>query len=599
VPICVRTRLVLVGLAVVPPGCQGAPSDSMGAATPAVIAASGDREQRSVYLPAPIDWAGAGDCLDQLNLLHDMAAQGRLEEAHAPPFAVAPATSASTLEWVHSTAVPLVADLPLNSYEDQGAAAAAAPCLLLVEQPAEVHAAHRVADFHTVASEYQSAVRSERNPDYDAAQARLKEAERETKKRGRSILSVGDPMLDLVGLVVGGVIAAFDQVGSHDDLDDALAALKETPRSRDRPVYRAYEFERSTVRAGKEATIEVALHDLRRNRLWRSEVRQREMRELFILEGLDPRDRDYEQHRAGALSREEFEHWKQQPPQLPMSALVAALVEQGGPDEGPPTHDSELIAEPMPSVAPADGLAAADAGQSDATGLAGITALAPSAGPGSGSIPSIDRAPVTLVAQPPAESRAARRLGTAVEPTLLAAALDPRVASVVRLDAGSRRGSGIYVTPRLVVTTTDLVERTSVIDVTTSDGEAALGLVVHTDADRGLALVHVPRAGRPALLSDAAAPASGQTVEVLELTEQGQARLSRAVLQRGNSTGEGVPAPQLQLDGAAATGTGAPVFLNGHAIALVGAREGSSEGNLIPVQDLDELLESNALAALN
>ena len=168
-----------------------------------------------------------------------------------------------------------------------------------------------------------------------------------------------------------GVIAAFDQVGSHDDVGDALAALKETPRSRDRPVYRAYEFERSTVRAGKEATIGVALRDVRHARIWRSEVRQREMRELAVLEGLDPRDRDYEQHRAGALSPEEFEHWQQQPPQLPMSALVAALVEQGGTDAGPRPRDSELIAEATPTVAPVDWLAAAQAEQQDASGLPG------------------------------------------------------------------------------------------------------------------------------------------------------------------------------------------------------------------------------------
>ena len=135
------------------------------------------------------------------------------------------------------------------------------------------------------------------------------------------------------------------------------------------------------------------------------------------------------------------------------------------------------------------------------------------------------------------------------------------------------------------------------IDVTTSDGEAALGLVVHTDAERGLAVVHVPRAGRPALLSDAPASGSGQMVEVLELIEPGQARLTRAVLQRGNS-GEGVPALQLELDGAAATSTGAPVFLNDRAIALVAAREGAPEGNLVPIEALDELLESEALAAL-
>jgi hypothetical protein len=272
VQIWARTRLVLVMLSGVPPACQIAPPDTMRATTPAVLGAGGDQEQRSTNLPASIEWARAGDCLDQLNLLHEMAAQGRLEKVHAPPFAVAPATSASSLEWVRGTAVPLVADLPLDSYEDQAAAAAAAPCLLLVEEPGDVRGAHRVVDFHTVASEYQSAVRTEKNPDYEAAQARLKEAERETKRRGGSILRVGDPMLDLVGLLVGGVIAAFDQVGSHDDVGDALTALKETPRSRDRSVYRAYEFERSTVRAGKEATIGVALHDLGRNRLWRSEA---------------------------------------------------------------------------------------------------------------------------------------------------------------------------------------------------------------------------------------------------------------------------------------------------------------------------------------
>jgi hypothetical protein len=281
-----------------------------------------------------------------------------------------------------------------------------------------------------------------------------------------------------------------------------------------------------------------------------------------------------------------------------MSALVAALVEQGGPEGVPPRPDSELIAEAPPAAAAADWRAAAEAGQHDVTGLPGIAALAPSAGPRGGSTPFEDPGLVPHDAQPSSEPGAARRLGTAVEPTLLAAALDPRVASVVRLDAGGRRGSGIYVTPRLVVTTTDLVERTSVVDVTSSDGEAALGLVVHTDADRGLAVVHVPRAGRPALLSDAAVPGSGQTVEVLELMERGQARLSRAVLQRGNSTGVGVPALQLKLDSATATGTGAPVFLNGRAIALIGARKGGSEGNLIPVQALDGLLASDALAAL-
>ena len=59
----------------------------------------------------PIDWAGAGDCLDQLRLVRTAAQSGRLEKAHAPPFAVVLVTPTTSLDWV-STTVPLVADCP-------------------------------------------------------------------------------------------------------------------------------------------------------------------------------------------------------------------------------------------------------------------------------------------------------------------------------------------------------------------------------------------------------------------------------------------------------------------------------------------------------
>jgi hypothetical protein len=272
--------------------CQASlPDAPPRATTTAAVATVPDA--RNSGSQTPIDWAGAGDCLDQLRLVHVAAQSGSLDQAHAPPFAVVPVTPTTSLDWVSAPTVPLVADVPLESYETQAAAAAAAPCLLLVEQPSDLRAAHRVVDFQNVASLYQTGVRTERNPDYDAAQASLKEAQRENKRRGLSILQVGDPLLDLIGMLVGGVIATFDQFDSDGDLDEKLAALKETPRSQDRPVYRAYEFERSTVRAGKEATIPVALRDVKRDRIWRAQLRQREMRQFSVVEGLDPRDRDY------------------------------------------------------------------------------------------------------------------------------------------------------------------------------------------------------------------------------------------------------------------------------------------------------------------
>jgi hypothetical protein len=488
--------VAVLALAGVVTACQAGPPDqSTGAAATARPPANAAQEDRSSPdRITPIDWAGAGDCLGQLRLLHAAAAQGRLDAAHAPPFAVVSAPPTTGFEWIHAPTVPLVLDLPLQSFEDQGAAAAAAPCLLLVEPPEDLSSGHRVVEFQNVASEYQSGSRSERNPDYDAAQARLKEAARASRSGAPDVLRVGDPLLDLVGLLVGGVISTFSHLDSDGDLVEAMAAVKETPRSREHPVYRAYEFERSMVRAGKEAIVPVALRDLRRGHVWRTELRQREMRQFAVLDGLDPRDRDYEQHRAGAFSWQEFEHWQSQPPQLPVSALVAALAEMRERQGAPSTSEPELVADAAPLLPPSaqPDARAAPAGESSASSWR--AAIEPGAGPDAPSAGAgrPDRNPP---GSPPSTERGASREGASGSAaSVFAAGLDPRMASVVRLDTDSRRGAGFYLKPRLVVTTADLAGAASVIDVIASDGEKMLGLVVHTDPARNLAVVHVAAA---------------------------------------------------------------------------------------------------------
>jgi hypothetical protein len=596
-----RDGVVALALACLLTACQVPPPGRGATATAAAPAVSAGEDRSSAARTVPIDWASADDCLGQLRLLHAAAAQGRLEPAHAPPFAVVSATPPTSLEWIRAPTVPLVLDLPVDSYEDQGAAAAAAPCLLLVEPPSDLRAGHRVIDFQNVASIYQSGVRSERNPDYDAAQARLREAERESRGGGPDILRVGDPMLDLVGLLVGGVIATFSHFGSGADTNEALAALKETPRSRDRPVYSAYEFERSTVRAGKEATIPIALRDLRRGQIWRAQLRQREMRQFAVVEGLDPRDRDYEQHRAGAFSWEEFDHWQRQPPQLPVSALVTALVETRDLEGGPRTNGAELVADARSSSPPTSSsdTDAATAGE-PAPAVPMFAATEPGAGPGAGSRPTGTPFRNVPASEPLLNSGPGRDGGTGTDATVFAAALDPRIASVVRLETGSGRGAGFYAEPRLVVTTADLVGTASVIDVTTGDGEEVLGLVVHTDPARNLAVVHVPRTGRPAPLFDGAALAPADAVDVLELLGDDRARVTLARLQPAAPGGAGTGSTDrfdLDLAGAPAA-VGAPVFLNERAVGLLAAHGGGLRRHLVPIDGLPTLLESAALAAL-
>jgi len=576
-------------------GCQVSPprepeSTATMAATPAVAV-----DARADDAAAPIAWSGAGDCLAQLQLLQTAAEQGRLDESHEPPFAVLPVASTTSLAWIEAPVVPVIADLPLKSYEDRSAAMAAAPCLILVEPARNLQAAHRVVDFEDVASEYQNAVRSERNPDYDAAQARVREAERDGRSGGPGILRVGDPMLDLVGLVVGGVISAFGDLGDE-DLDEALADLKATPRSRDRPVYRAYQFERSTVRAGKEAIIPIALRDLRSGGIWRTELRQREMRQFAVLEGLDPRDRDYEQQRAGALSWREFEHWQRQPPQLPLSALVAALVEADGAGKAP-AAEPELLADA--TAATAAMRETARAGTAELARLGWAAALAPAAGPDGATDLAADSGaglPSGASAARPSPEAGRRLLPGPTEPA--AATSDPRVASVVRLRAGTSRGNGFYVGPRLVVTVADVVGAASVLDVTTSGGEEVLGLVVLRDPIRNLAVVHVPRAGPITPFADVPALGAGRTVQVVELAGDGRARVIPAGLGTPPLADAGTGAAHLELQaGGERTVAGAPVFAGEGAIGLVAPSSGGA-GSIIGIAEVAELLQSEALAAL-
>jgi S1-C subfamily serine protease len=185
-------------------------------------------------------------------------------------------------------------------------------------------------------------------------------------------------------------------------------------------------------------------------------------------------------------------------------------------------------------------------------------------------------------------------------PTVLAVGLDPRAASLVRLETGSVRGVGFYVRPRLVATTADLVGSASVIDVITSDGDEVLGLVVQTDSARNLAVVHVPRSGRPTGLSSGPAPAPGQTVDVLELLGHDRARITPATLRpaaAGGDVARGAAGLEIDLAGTPAA-IGAPIFVNERAVGLLAGQDSGSRRGIVPLDALTAMLQSEALAAL-
>jgi hypothetical protein len=243
-----------------------------------------------------------------------------------------------------------------------------------------------------------------------------------------------------------------------------------------------------TVRAGKEATIPIALLDRTSGRVWRAELRQRERRELAVIDGLDPRDRDYEARRAASLTRDEFERWQREPPRLELSALAASLraaspAAAPSPPAAPPAFSAATVAS-IPDRRPAP--ARLEPHDLDAA------ILLP---------PRRAQHPEPAAWQPP------------VAPESATAQSQARAAAVVAIHADQGSGSGVYVRHDLVLTTAALVGRASVVDVVAADGARVLGLVARTDPLRNLALIQVARPGAPAALQDGPPVATGQAVE--------------------------------------------------------------------------------------
>ena len=455
----------------------------------------------------PIDWS-QGDCLSQLRTLQQAASDGRLSADDRPPFAVQ--LVAAPGNWLDAVPeLPIETDLPL-ALDDAGAATEAR-CLIRIGPAKDQSAAHRAVDIQDVQSAYQSALRSERNPDYDAAQLAHREAKENAEGR-HQLVRVGDPLLDLIGTTVGGLIGTVDRRVREHEVDDAAAELAATPRSLDRPVYRPYSFERIVVRAQKQAVVPIALLDASGRELRRTELRQSERREFFVLQGLDPRDRDYEQHRSSSMTRADLARWARTPPALRLSSVAIALTEGPAPEPhladlapaaGPaipeptslgqpsgPEPNPGLELEPSPDdAAAADGSLAAPLLEDWVDEPASDSALL--SAPGPGSYGALDLA--GLEPRPATDPMAATDSTFAAPPA-------PQAPSVVVIQAGRAGGNGFYVRADLVLTTYQLVRAISVADVTTADGATVPALVAAFDPGRDLALLQMPRPGPAATL---------------------------------------------------------------------------------------------------
>ncbi|MDX1541151.1 MAG: hypothetical protein R3349_07075, partial [Geminicoccaceae bacterium] len=269
-----------------------------------------------------VDWPSLGSCRDQLRELLRIVTSGAAPEPTDLPFGVVvgPAVERDRLS---APSVPIAADLPLPV---GNAAAREAPCLLQVGLPDDIESKRRIVGQETVASEYQSGVRREDNPAYELAKAKVDMAKRRAKYDDEVWAGVGDPMIDLVGLLVGSIVEGFSEGARESDLEEAMIELARTPRKIDRPAYASYHFDRVVVDAARRASIPVELIDRRQGTRSRTVIRHVEQRRFHIPQGLSRRDRNYAEHTADGSQRD-LKTWLRSPPELPLTRVVRAVLD--------------------------------------------------------------------------------------------------------------------------------------------------------------------------------------------------------------------------------------------------------------------------------
>ncbi|MGI9501245.1 MAG: hypothetical protein ACR2P3_14510 [Geminicoccaceae bacterium] len=449
--------------------CQ--PSEPMTQPKPAKPVATPELAAAAKPPPAAIDWAKAGDCRGMLGLLKRGLDGGRIVGLDDTPFLLihdGPAAAGNRWSAFGRRFDP-VSDIASSPLE--------ARCILRVSVASARRSDHRVLNREQVRSRYQSGTRREKNPAYEVAKVRLRQAEKAAKPGKSSITKVGDPLIDLVGTLVGGALTGFGQWGAGDQLEEALDTMMATPPSIEHPKYRTYHFERARVRAGREATLSVNLTDRQLQRSWQASLKRRERRELFLVTGLDRQDEDYARHSQDSLTEDGLRQWLAEAPSPPLADIVAVLLARS-------------------STAPIDRLALADP---------------PGDPPGesAGEATTVDDAAMDAAVLPPPGWLDAGRSASE------GSALTSRITVV----GGTARTEGIYIAPHFILTPSDVVGERSLVDVESGQGHVALGLVAAIDHGLGLALIQAPTPGRPVVV-ESAAQSSGMTGHVSPISSQ-------------------------------------------------------------------------------
>lgn len=206
-----------------------------------------------------------------------------------------------------------------------------APCLVLVDRSATARAApRRLLAHEVVRSTYRRGSRGIADPEHTELRRALREPDDED---GVEVLATGDPGVDLIGLLAGGVLDGIDRFRRASAEKQARAALAATPASLEEVVWEPYTYEVTTIEAARSGVLRAALVDRRLGLAWPIERVVRETRRFSVAAGRNAKDRQLLESPGGdqavAADVTVWEHGGLQPSLSGLMGLLAAAPGDG------------------------------------------------------------------------------------------------------------------------------------------------------------------------------------------------------------------------------------------------------------------------------
>lgn len=236
-----------------------------------------------------------------------------------------PMTAPVVVATLGADPLPVRADLPIP--EVSAAAVAASPCAILIGAAVALPpAADSAAERRTVHSAYPTGMKRRRNPEHQALERELSAARRGADT-DVDILSTGDPLLDLIGTVAGGIIGGIGAVAKRGDIRAVETALADTPAFIEDPILTPYRYELIELEAERRLAVPVVLHDRSLGAALETTVTLAERRRFAVGDGRHPKDAE-SRHAGDAtpITTAELAAWRRAKPPIATSIDRKSVV---------------------------------------------------------------------------------------------------------------------------------------------------------------------------------------------------------------------------------------------------------------------------------